>query len=185
MKKAIIFLFVVVSAILNAQEKQSHTNEDYAKLAFAIKERIFALKDKVNQDKNGYLHLVPHDLFSPDKEQTRRGIFLECEFGLPRALHLPIGRWQFISQTSVQKQHDQKLMQEVLASFKAELLEKRPRIKGVGSFGSPSVDIYAVTQIDDEPLEKPEYKLQTEYMDDRHAVALWKALKPQQPEGTP
>lgn len=181
MKKYLFFLCIAVGLELYGQERESHTNADYVKFVLAIRQKIFSLKDGLNTtDINGHVYLQPYDLFSCEKEQTLCGIFLEYEYGVPRALHFPLGRWQFVNQSSIQNSHDEKLLRAILKEFKAELHEKRPRVKGSlqsSCILGAMVDIYALRELDGMPLEKPQYKLHTEYMEYKHASALWNALK--------
>ncbi len=180
MKKSPFFLLALVVGSMWSQEKETLSNAHYVNLVLAIRQKIFLLSESLNAaDTNGHIYLQPYDLFCADQKQTVRGIFLEYEYGVPRALHFPLGRWQMVNQSSIQKKHDQKLLEKIIETFKAELREKTPRVKG--SRGSScilgaTVDVYELKEVDGVALEKAEYKQQTEYMEYKHATALWKAL---------
>ena len=187
--KRIIFLILGLSPLLlNAMEdepnplsKSQRNNLQMVRLAQRIKQRIFELKDELNKNTVGHLYLSPHDLLSPEKYQTKSGIFLECEYGLPRALHLPYGRWQIVNQSSVQGAYDAKLMEKLEKEFDLELVDQKARIEeklknGTRLAAGPLILTYAVRKVGQNLLEKGEYKGQTEYMDYKHAQDLWKAL---------
>ncbi|CAN5179765.1 hypothetical protein BH09DEP1_BH09DEP1_2410 [soil metagenome] len=165
----------------NPLSESQRDNIQLVRLAQIIQQRIFTLKDELNQDKTGHLYLTPHNFLSPEKYQTKSGIFLECEYGLPRALHLPYGHWQIVNHASVQREYDVRLMEMLVQEFELELVQKKSRIEeklknGTRLACGPLILIYAVHKVGQNSLEKGEYKDQTDYMDDCHAKTAWKAL---------
>ncbi len=176
MKIKTIFLALLYVPMAVAMEGDYSTAE-YVEMAFAIRSKIFELKDEVNENRNGHLYLTLHDRLDPSKNQTRMGIFLECLHGLPVALHLPVGHWQLTHMSSVQGQHDALLLQSVLRTFDAVLHEKKSRfskseLKKAGV--DPETRIYALRHVAHRRLEKHAYKEQTEYISPELARSVWR-----------
>lgn len=150
------------------------------RLASLVKNKIYELKAELNcNDKSGIIEVMHLEILQADKNQTKRGMFLECIKNVPCAIHLPYGRWQFAQPRQIKGEHAQKMMERIILEFDLELEKKytREKIYHNGTrLAGDSICIWAIRRVGQNLLEKAVYKGETEYMDAIHAHRGWEAL---------
>lgn len=135
MKNRLFLIFILAIDSVHCMDKEiiigtiSNTLE-CMRLASAIKNRVYELKAELNhKDKSGYLSIMHLCVLNPLQNQTKQGVFLECIDGVPSAIHLPFGRWQFAQPDATHEGHANKLMNQMRKSLSLIYLNENFKIK--------------------------------------------------------
>lgn len=186
-KKRLLLMLIMNFGFLFGMDKDDAASQgantlECMRIASIVKNRVFELKAELNYtDTSGFLSLMHLSALDPSRNQTKQGIFLESIDGVPSAIHLPFGRWQFATLNTADEGHSKKLMNKIIQEFDLELhkikLQNQRQVKSRTCIGNgPLILIYAIRRIGQNQLEKGVYKEETEYMNAMHAKTAWKAL---------